>query len=102
LQKKTFVDKIFSTKISEHQGHLFEVGLLLSHDGIKRRWRVEVRLLDTNGHPMENGAIVLDEQFAEVAIADEAGVRAANRLVEERLSVPNNQWTSPKCASTFS
>jgi hypothetical protein len=85
------VDKIFSTRISEHQGHLFEVGLLLSHDGIKRWWRVEVGLLDTNGHPVENGAIVLDEQFAEVAVADEAGVRAAHRLVEERLSAPGNR-----------
>ena len=96
------MDKIFSTKILEHQGHVFEVGLLLSHDGIKRWWRVEVRLLDSNGHPVENGAIVLDEQFSEVASADEAGVRAANRLVEERLSVPDNQHASPKCAFTSS
>jgi hypothetical protein len=85
------VDKIFSTRISEHQGHLFEVGLVLSHDGIKRWWKVEVRLLDTNGHPVENGAIVLDEKFAEVAIADEAGMKAAHRLVEERLSAPDNR-----------
>jgi hypothetical protein len=79
------MDQIFSTKISEHQGHLFEVGLLASYDGIQQWWRVEVRLLDSNGHPVENGAIVLDEQFVEVAVADEAGVRAAHRLIEERL-----------------
>jgi hypothetical protein len=85
------VDQIFSTKISEHQGHLFEVGLLATYDGIKQWWRVEVRLLESNGYPVENGPIVLDEQFAEVAIADEAGVIAAHILVEERLRVPGNQ-----------
>jgi hypothetical protein len=85
------VDQIFSTKISEHQGHLFEVGLLAIYDGIKQWWRVEVRLLDSNGYLVEKGLIALDEQFAEVAIADEAAVRAAHRLVEERLSVPGSQ-----------
>jgi hypothetical protein len=85
------VDKIFSTKISEHKGHLFEVGLLLSHDGISRSWQVEIRLLDPNGHPVENGNIVLAEQFPEADIADEAGVRAAHRLIDKRLNVPRNQ-----------
>jgi hypothetical protein len=85
------MDQIFSTKISEHQGHMFDVGLLASYDRIKQWWRVEVRLLDSNGHPVESGAIVLDEQFAEVAVADEAGARAAHILVEERLRVPGNQ-----------
>jgi hypothetical protein len=79
------VEKMFSTKIAEHQGHLFEVGLLVSYDGFKQWWKVEVRLLDSNGHPVENGAIVLDEQFVAPAVADEAGVRAAHRLVEERF-----------------
>jgi hypothetical protein len=96
------MDEMFSTKISEHQGHLFEVGLLATFDGIKQCWRIEVRLLDSNGHPVENGAIVLDKQFVEVSIADAAGVRAAHRLVEERLCVPGDQWTSPNGTSTSS
>ena len=50
---------------------MFEVGLLASDDGIKPSWRVEIRLLDSNGHPVENGAIVLDERFAEIDIAEE-------------------------------
>lgn len=79
------MDKIFSTKISEHQGHLFEVGLLASYDGIRQWWRVEIRLLDSNGHPVGNGAILWDEQFVEVGVAEEAGVKAVHRLVEERL-----------------
>jgi hypothetical protein len=80
------VDNIFSTKISEYQGHLFEVGLLLSGDGIEPTWRVEIRLLDPNGHPVEKGTIVLDDDFAEVVSADEAGVKAAQRLIDERFN----------------
>lgn len=80
------MDKIFSTKILEYQGHLFEVGLLLSGDGIEPTWRVEIRLLDANGHPVEKSAIVLDEKFAEVVSADEAGVKAAQRLIDERIN----------------
>ena len=82
------MDKIFSTKISEYQGHLFEVGLLCSGDGIEPTWRAEIRLLDSNGHPVEKGAIVLAEDFAEVVSADEAGVKAAQRLIDERFNGP--------------
>jgi hypothetical protein len=71
--------------MSEHHAHLFEVGLLLSHDGIERSWRVEIRLLDPDGHPVEEGAIVLDHQFA-----DQAGTRVAHGLIEERLNAPSN------------
>lgn len=85
------MDKIFSTKISEYQGHLFEVGLLLRGDGIEPTWRVEIRLLDANGHPVEKGAIVLDETFAEVVSADEAGVKAAHRLIDERINSPGSR-----------
>ena len=85
------MNKIFSTKISEHKGHLFEVGLLMSYDGIARSWQVEIRLLDPNGRPIEKGATVLDEHFAEVDIADEAGIKAAHRLIDERLNIPGEQ-----------
>jgi hypothetical protein len=83
--------KIFSTKISEHKGHLFEVGLLLIYDGIERSWQVEIRLLDPNGQQIEEGAIVLDEQFTEVDIADEAGVKAAHSLIDERVNISGGQ-----------
>jgi len=85
------MNKIFSTKISERQGQLFEVGLLLNHDGCELWWRAEVRLLDSNGHPVGNGAITLDEKFAEAAHADNAGIRAAHSLIEERSLPAGNQ-----------
>jgi hypothetical protein len=85
------VDKIFSTKISEHKGHLFEVGLLLNYDGIERSWQVEIRLLDPNGQPIEKGATVLDKHFTEVDIADEAGVKVAHSLIDERLNISGGQ-----------
>lgn len=85
------VNKIFSTKISEHKGHLFEVGLLLSEDGMEQSWQVEIRLLDPNGQPIEKGAIVLDEHFAEANIADEAGVKAAHSLIEANLNISDGQ-----------
>jgi hypothetical protein len=44
--------------------------------------------LDSNGHPVEKGAIVLAEDFAEVVSADEAGVKAAQRLIDERFNGP--------------
>jgi hypothetical protein len=85
------VENIFSTKISEYQGHLFEVGLLLCHDGTERSWQVEIRLLDPNGQLIEKGIIVLDEQFAEVDIGDEAGVKAAHSLIGERSRMSSRQ-----------
>lgn len=85
------MDKIFSTKISEHKGHLFEVGLLMSYDGIARLWQVEMRLLDPNGQPIEKGATVLNKHFAEVDIADEAGIKAAHSLIDERLNISGGQ-----------
>jgi hypothetical protein len=41
--------------------------------------------------PIEKGAIVLDEHFAEVDIADEAGVKAAHSLINERLNISGGQ-----------
>lgn len=95
------MDKIFSTRISEYQGHQFEVGLLLSGSGIEPTWSVEIRLLDPNGHSVEKGAIVLEEDFAEVVSADEAGVKAAQRLIDERFNGLGVHQFTPRCASIF-
>jgi hypothetical protein len=81
------MDEIFSTAISEHAGHLFEVGLLRHHHGLEQRWVVEVRLIDANGHPVEPGATVLDAQFADKDVAKAAGAAAARQLIKERLKV---------------
>lgn len=68
------------------------MGLLLSYNGIERSWQVEIRLLDPNGQSIEKGVIVLDEHFAEVDFADEAGVKAAHSLInDERLNVSGGQ-----------
>jgi hypothetical protein len=68
------LDTGFNTKISERRVRRFKVGLLLSHDGIERPRRVEIRLLNPNGHSLVKGALVLNEQFTEMHVADQAGI----------------------------
>jgi hypothetical protein len=74
MMDRRSLDKVFSikfsTKISERQAHPFKVGLLLSNDGIERPCRAKIRLLGANDCPIKKGALVLDEQFAEMHFAD--------------------------------
>lgn len=59
-------------------------------------------MLDPNGHLAEEGAIVLDEAFTEVASADEADVKAARRRIDERFYGPKAHEHSLTYASMFS
>jgi hypothetical protein len=87
IARGTSVGNTFSTELSEHKGHLYEVGLLDRRVGTRQWWKVEIRLLDGNGTAIEGGTVVLGGEFADESLARATGAVRAHRLIEEQLNL---------------
>lgn len=72
------------SRISEHEGYLFDVNLVDRCDAGEQRWRVEVQMLNAKDSSPVGAVVMLSEEFLSVEAARSAGNDLGRLLVEER------------------
>jgi hypothetical protein len=72
------------SRISEHDGYLFDVNLIDRGDAGKQRWGVEVQMLNAKDSLPVGAVVMLSEEFISVEAARSAGNDLARILIEER------------------
>jgi hypothetical protein len=86
LQRRQLMDLMPFSKISEHNGHLFDISLVdRSHAG-EQRWGVEVQMLDVKDSSPVGAVVMLSEEFISVEAARYAGNDLARLLIGERAN----------------
>ena len=72
------------SRISEHDGYLFDVNLVDRCNAGEQRWRVEVQMLNAKDSLPVGAVVMLSEEFLSVQAARSAGNNLGRILVEER------------------
>lgn len=72
------------SRISEHDGYLFDVNLVDRCNAGEQRWRVEVQMLSAKDSLPVGAVVMLSEEFLSVQAARSAGNNLGRILIEER------------------
>jgi len=72
------------SRISEHDGYLFDVNLVDRCNAGEQRWRVEIQMLNAKDSLPVGAVVMLSEEFLSVQAARSAGNNLGRILVEER------------------
>ena len=75
------------SRISEHEGYLFDVHLVNRCNASEQRWRVEVQMLNAKDSSPFGAVVMLSEEFFSVEAARSAGNDLARILIEERSNM---------------